>query len=120
MCIEAKKLGVKRVVISKDNAREAAMVNGIKVIPVENLIQTIKYLNGQIEIEAQGNNIEEIFNQNQVYSLDFSEVKGQESAKRALEVAASGGHNCLLVGSPRMWKNNACKKNTNNIAKTKF
>lgn len=120
MCIEAKKLGVKRVVISKDNAREAAMVNGIKVIPVENLIQTIKYLNGQIEIEAQGNNIEEIFNQNQVYSLDFSEVKGQESAKRALEVAASGGHNCLLIGSPRMWKNNACKKNTNNIAKTKF
>ena len=120
ICIEAKRLGVKRIIISRENAKEAAMVEGIEIVPVENLIQTIKYLNNQIDILPQKNNVEEIFSQNQVYSLDFSEVKGQESAKRALEVAASGGHNCLLVGSPRMWKNNACKKNTNNIAKTKF
>ena len=51
------------------------------------------------------------------YNLDFSEVKGQENVKRALEISAAGGHNCILIGSPRHRKNNVSKKNSNNIAR---
>ena len=112
MCIEAKKLGIKKVVLPIDNAKEAGIVKGMEILPAENLKEVIDYLNKEIEIEQVRVNIEKIFENHRKEILDFSEVKGQESIKRALEIAAAGGHNCLLIGSPGSRKNNACKKAT--------
>lgn len=89
MCIEAKNLGIRKIVIPKENAKEAAIVDGIEVIGVSNLKQVISYLNKTKSIEPQKANIKEFFEQKKQYSLDFSEVKGQENIKRALEVAAA-------------------------------
>lgn len=100
MCLEASKLGIKKVVIPKENAKEASIVKNIEVIGVESLEQVINILNGSKKPEKVQMNYEDYFMKNINYIFDFSDVKGQESIKRALEVAAAGGHNCLLIGSP--------------------
>lgn len=107
MCIELKKLGIKKVILPKDNAKEAGIVNGIEIIPVESLEETVEYLNHKVNISFK-NETNIFVNEMHNNDLDFSEVKGQKNIKRAIEVAASGGHNILMIGSPRFWKNYDC------------
>lgn len=117
MCIEAARLGLKEIIVPRENALEAGIVRNIKIIPADNLTEVIEYLNKTREIEPINVDTEELFKNNNQYNFDFSEVKGQENIKRALEVAAAGAHNCLLIGSPGSRENNACKKNSINITR---
>ena len=101
MCIEAKKLGIKRVILSEENAQEAAIVSGLKVIGATDLRQVVEYINNNEDIEQTETNIQDIFNKKHKYAFDFSEVKGQENIKRALEVAAARTDiTCLWFGAP--------------------
>lgn len=120
ICMEAKKIGIKRIILPKENILEAGIVQDIEVIGVESLRQIVSYLNGNLKIKSTQINIQDTFNNKEKYEIDFSEVKGQENIKRALEIAAAGGHNCLLIGSPGARKNNDGKEITNNITRLKY
>ena len=109
IAIEAKKLGIKRIVIPKQNAKETSVLDGLEILPINNLEEIVKYLNGEDYIEKQ--EIKKFNLQNKaIYNFDFSQIKGQENVKRALEISAAGGHNCLLIRKSRFWKDITCKE----------
>lgn len=100
MAIEAKRLGYSSILVPYDNRREAAVVEGISVVGVKTLAGAVAHVRGENLIEPESFALSRVFNENPLSESDFSEVAGQQHVKRAMEIAAAGGHNLIMIGPP--------------------
>ncbi len=110
IAFDAQKLGKRRIIVPKENMQEAALIKDLEVIGVSHLTELIAYIRNEIKLEPAQHNFDTYLNTQHDGALDFSQVKGQHMAKRALQIAAAGRHNILFIGSPGSGKTMLAKR----------